>query len=67
MENLAVLDQLHRDGFSEGLIDRIERTLNAHQGLVDCLKDLAHYCHDQIDETGLQERVRLILTKAEVK
>ena len=45
----------------------IVRCVNSHEELVNTLKDLAHYCHDQIDQTGLQERVGAVLRKAEGK
>lgn len=54
-------------GESEANAAFIVRAVNCHQELIDTLKDLAHYCHDQIDETGLQERVRQAIAKAEGK
>lgn len=39
MENLAVLDLLEREGYSESIVDRIERAVNAHEEMLRSLKD----------------------------
>lgn len=45
----------------------IVRAVNCHEELVTVLKDLAHYCKDQIDQTAFQVRIKIAIAKAEGK
>jgi hypothetical protein len=64
MENIAILDWLKRDGWSETLIDRVEKSLSSHKELVEGLKG----CADIMDNCeGAPQWLTELINKAEGK
>lgn len=65
MENLAVLDELTRQGYSESVVDRIENTLNSHEELITALECMVNG-YEPYSGCNI-ERAKQVLKKAKGK
>lgn len=66
MENLAILDGMKRDGWSESVIDRVDRAVNCHEELKGLLIHFKEYLEGFAEKPDIK-LIEEAIAKAEEK